>query len=168
MRWNATGRLEFIGRLDQQVKLRGYRIELGEVEAALSAQAGVSEAVVVVREDEPGDKRLVGYVVAEAGAVVSSSELRRGLQERLPDYMVPAALRDVGAAAADGEWEGGSASVAGAGWEPAGAGGELCWTTDAQWKKCWSGSGAKCCAWSRWVYMTTSSSWADIRCWRHR
>ena len=92
VRWSATGRLEFIGRLDQQVKLRGYRIELGEVEAALSAQAGVQEAVVVVREDEPGEKRLVGYVVAEAGAEVSSSELRRGLQERLPDYMVPAAL----------------------------------------------------------------------------
>jgi amino acid adenylation domain-containing protein len=92
VRWSAEGRLEFLGRADEQVKLRGYRIELGEVEAALQAQAGVSEAVVVVREDEPGEKRLVGYVVAEAGAPVSSSELRRGLQERLPEYMVPAAL----------------------------------------------------------------------------
>ena len=91
-RYLADGEIEYQGRLDHQVKLRGYRIELGEVEAALSAQAGVSEAVVVVREDEPGDKRLVGYVVAEAGAVVNSSELRRGLQERLPEYMVPAAL----------------------------------------------------------------------------
>jgi amino acid adenylation domain-containing protein len=91
-RYLANGEIEYQGRLDHQVKLRGYRIELGEVESALNAQAGVSEAVVVVREDEPGEKRLVGYVVAEAGAPVSSSELRRGLQERLPEYMVPAAL----------------------------------------------------------------------------
>ena len=86
------GNLEFLGRMDHQVKVRGHRIELGEIEAVLSQVAGVSEAVVIVREDTVGDARLVGYVVWEAGVETNSAEVREQLRRRLPDYMVPAAL----------------------------------------------------------------------------
>jgi acyl carrier protein len=83
-----SGELEYLGRIDDQVKLRGFRIELGEIEAALSEQAGVSECVVLVREDVPGDKRLVAYVVGEGAAPVE--ELKADLKAQLPEYMVPA------------------------------------------------------------------------------
>ena len=84
----GTGEIEYVGRVDEQVKVRGYRVELGEIEAVLGEQAGVREAVVVQREDEGGGKRLVGYVVSEGE--FKSSELREQLQQRLPEYMVPA------------------------------------------------------------------------------
>ena len=86
--WGADGQLRYVGRADEQVKIRGYRIELGEVRAALSAVAGVGQAVVIAREDRPGDKRLVGYVTGSADPV----EIRARLVERLPAYMVPAAV----------------------------------------------------------------------------
>ncbi|RKG96734.1 non-ribosomal peptide synthetase, partial [Corallococcus sp. CA047B] len=86
------GKLEFLGRVDFQLKVRGYRVELGEVEAGLGACEGVREAVVVAREDVPGDKRLVGYVVAKAGHTLDSTALRSELKGRLPEYMVPSAL----------------------------------------------------------------------------
>ncbi|RKH14324.1 amino acid adenylation domain-containing protein, partial [Corallococcus sp. CA053C] len=86
------GKLEFLGRVDFQLKVRGYRVELGEVEAGLSACEGVREAVVVAREDVPGDKRLVGYVVAKPGHTVDVTTLRSELKGRLPEYMVPSAL----------------------------------------------------------------------------
>jgi thioesterase domain-containing protein/acyl carrier protein len=92
VRYLATGELEYLGRADHQVKVRGYRIELGEVEAALRDQSGVREAAVIVREDEPGDKRLVGYVVGQEEAAPSAAELRAALKARLPDYMVPSAI----------------------------------------------------------------------------
>jgi aspartate racemase len=85
----ADGRLEFLGRLDQQVKVRGFRIELGEVEAAVAAHPGVREAVVAARDDAPGSKRLAAYVVLEEAGGDVPAGLRDFLRERLPDYMVP-------------------------------------------------------------------------------
>jgi nonribosomal peptide synthetase DhbF len=90
VRWREDGNLEFLGRVDHQVKIRGYRIELGEVEAALRSQEGVAQAMVMAREDQAGEKRLIGYVVAKAEQEIDSAGLRKKLGERLPDYMVPA------------------------------------------------------------------------------
>jgi amino acid adenylation domain-containing protein len=87
-RYLPDGNIEFLGRIDNQVKIRGYRIELGEIEAVLGQHPAVREAVVLSREDTPGDKRLVAYVVGTPGAIPSSSELRTFLQQKLPEYMV--------------------------------------------------------------------------------
>ncbi|HET6977265.1 MAG TPA: amino acid adenylation domain-containing protein [Pyrinomonadaceae bacterium] len=93
VRWLSDGNLDFIERIDHQVKVRGYRIELGEIEAALGEHTQVSDCVVMVRETTPGLKRLVAYVVVENGsAPVTSSELSSYLAERLPEYMVPSAF----------------------------------------------------------------------------
>ncbi|MET8029032.1 amino acid adenylation domain-containing protein [Streptomyces avermitilis] len=91
VRVTATGDLLFVGRADAQVKVRGFRVELGEVEAVLSAHPAVSQAVVVAREDTPGERRLIGYVVPD-GHTVDGSSVRTYLAESLPDYMVPAAV----------------------------------------------------------------------------
>ncbi|MFM9272241.1 amino acid adenylation domain-containing protein, partial [Halomonas elongata] len=88
VRWRDDGQLEYLGRLDHQVKIRGLRIELGEIDAELLAQPEVREAVTVAREG-PGGARLVAYVVAQANAELDTAALREALGERLPDYMVP-------------------------------------------------------------------------------
>ena len=88
VRWGADGQVQYVGRADDQVKIRGYRIELGEVQAALAGVAGVAQAAVIAREDRPGDKRLVGYVTGSADPV----QARAQLAEKLPVYMVPAAV----------------------------------------------------------------------------
>jgi amino acid adenylation domain-containing protein len=96
VRWRPDGTLEFLGRIDQQVKIRGYRIEPGEIEAALQRDPAVAECVVLVREDSPGDRRLVAYVVASAAAEEEADELasaiRFCLQAQLPAYMLPSAV----------------------------------------------------------------------------
>jgi acyl-coenzyme A synthetase/AMP-(fatty) acid ligase/acyl carrier protein len=91
-RWRADGELEYLGRVDHQVKVRGYRIELGEIEAALRGDAGVKDCVVVAREDAPGDKRLVAYVVGEGETAPDSNGLRAQLKKSLPEYMVPSTV----------------------------------------------------------------------------
>ncbi|RYZ41974.1 MAG: amino acid adenylation domain-containing protein [Myxococcaceae bacterium] len=90
VRYRADGRLEYLGRTDFQVKLRGFRIELGEVEATLRQYSGVRDAVAVVREDPPGTRRLVGYVVHAAD--LDTTALRAFMKERLPEHLVPAAF----------------------------------------------------------------------------
>ncbi len=97
VRWRADGNLQYLGRADEQVKIRGYRIELGEIQAALADVVGVEQAVVIVREDRPGDKRLVGYVTESVAGLVDTAGARAALGERLPPYMVPAAVVVVGA-----------------------------------------------------------------------
>lgn len=91
-RYLPDGNIEYLGRIDHQVKLRGFRIELGEIEANLSQHPAIKEAVVTVREDFSGDKRLVGYVVLHSGFNETSSQLRQFLKEKLPEYMVPSTI----------------------------------------------------------------------------
>ncbi|HEX8174593.1 MAG TPA: amino acid adenylation domain-containing protein, partial [Pyrinomonadaceae bacterium] len=91
-RYWADGNIEFLGRVDHQVKVRGFRIELGEIEAVLSEHPATREAVVVAREDVSGEKRLVSYLVLHEGCAPTVSELRQFVKQKLPDYMVPSAF----------------------------------------------------------------------------
>ncbi len=91
-RFRPDGNIEFLGRLDFQVKVRGFRIELGEIETVLGQYPAVRDVVVLAREDVAGDMRLVAYVVPKLGTPLRASELREYLQEKLPEYMVPAAF----------------------------------------------------------------------------
>lgn len=95
VRYLPDGNIEFLGRFDYQVKLRGFRIELGEIEAALTAHPDVKEAVVLVREDRPGDQYLAAYVIAATGKIVLVTALRQHLLGKLPDYMVPQQIMEL-------------------------------------------------------------------------
>jgi hypothetical protein len=92
VRWRKDGMLEFVGRADDQVKLRGYRIELGEIEAVLARAPGAGRVAVIMREDRPGDKRLVAYVVPAEGQQADAATLRAAAARVLPDFMVPSAF----------------------------------------------------------------------------
>jgi amino acid adenylation domain-containing protein len=89
VRWLADGRLEFVGRRDHQVKVRGFRIELGEIETVLATHDGIRDCVVHVREDTPGDQRMVAYVVMATGLSIDVEAARTTLRARLPEYMIP-------------------------------------------------------------------------------
>jgi acyl carrier protein len=91
-RFLPDGRIECLGRLDQQIKIRGFRVELGEIEALLREQPGIAEAAVVLRELAPGDQRLLGYVRTDDGGDADADVLRAALLRQLPDFMVPAAI----------------------------------------------------------------------------
>jgi amino acid adenylation domain-containing protein len=91
-RYLPNGDIEYLGRIDNQVKIRGFRIELGEIEAAIAQQPQVEAAVVIVREDEPGDVRLVAYFVPTTAAQIDLATLRTSIKQQLPDYMVPSAF----------------------------------------------------------------------------
>ena len=91
-RYLPDGNIEFLGRMDNQVKIRGYRIELGEIESVLDQHPAIQSSVVAVREDAPGDKQLVGYVVPRTGGSFDVVEARKYLKEKLPEYMLPSAF----------------------------------------------------------------------------
>src|SRR5262249_7698265 len=92
VRYLPGGNIEFLGRIDNQVKVRGHRIELGEIETILAEHTGVREAIVVARENERKEKRLVAYVVAESETVSTPADLREHLKKRVPEYMIPSAF----------------------------------------------------------------------------
>ena len=96
-RYRPDGSIEFLGRLDDQVKIRGFRIELGEIETALRRHPAVQEAVVLAREDVPGDQRLVAYIVAKGSGAPTNDEMRRFLEAQLPAHMVPSTFVRLGA-----------------------------------------------------------------------
>ncbi|MFG2944240.1 non-ribosomal peptide synthase/polyketide synthase [Streptomyces adustus] len=97
VRWLGDGELEYVGRADDQVKVRGFRIELGEIEAALAMHSGIAQATVIAREDRPGDKRLVAYLVPAPEGAPEMADLSGRLRRELPDYMVPEAFVTVDA-----------------------------------------------------------------------
>ena len=89
-RYRDDGVLEYLGRVDNQVKVRGYRIELGEIEATLASEPRVKSCAVLVREDTPGNKQLVGYVVTRGDSMPTAEDLREFVKQKLPEYMAPA------------------------------------------------------------------------------
>ncbi|HLO86302.1 MAG TPA: amino acid adenylation domain-containing protein, partial [Nostocaceae cyanobacterium] len=92
VRYQPDGTIEFLGRIDHQVKLRGFRIELGEIESALNQHPNIQASVVIVRENQPGDRHLVAYLVSKSPQVIDTTQIRSFLQQKLPSYMLPTAL----------------------------------------------------------------------------
>ena len=95
-RWLSNGELEYLGRLDHQVKLRGFRIELGEIEAVLAKHPAVRQCMVVAREDQPGFKQLVAYVAPNSGTMTTGADMAEHLKRSLPEFMIPAAFVTLG------------------------------------------------------------------------
>jgi natural product biosynthesis luciferase-like monooxygenase protein/amino acid adenylation domain-containing protein len=161
VRFLRDGTVDFMGRLDHQVKVRGHRIELGEIEAALAAHTGVKEAVAVVREDTPGDVRLVAYVVP-AGDEVPETELRAWLRDTLPEYMIPSSVVSLEAFPSPRTGR----STVGTCRHP--SGGLPRHVSDSHpppkaWRRRLPVCGRRCWGWIEWVATTTSSTWVDTR-----
>ena len=169
VRFLPDGTMEFLGRRDFQVKLRGVRIELGEVEATLCLHPSVSEAVVVAREDRPGDKRLVAYVVAAATeSVPSTGVLRAFLQEKLPDYMIPSAFVFLDALPLTANRKVDRRALPAPDVDAAGFGGGLYSAPDVRPRSWLPVSGVMYWELSASASMTVSLSWAVILCWWFR
>ena len=155
--WGADGQLQYLGRADEQVKIRGYRIELGEVQAALAGLDGVEQAVVIAREDRPGDKRLVGYVTGTA----DPAGVRAALAERLPALHGAGRGGGAGGAAVDGQRQTRHP-------RPAGTGIPRRRSATAprppRSRRSWPASTPRCWGWSGSGSMTRSSTWVGIRC----
>ena len=154
-----TGSCSTSGRADEQVKIRGYRIELGEIQAALAALDGVEQAVVIAREDRPGDKRLVGYVT---GTAIRPRRVA-ALAERLPAYMVPAAVvvLDALPLTVNGKLDTRALPAPGVPGRRS-----LPRPGQPQSRRSWPASTPRCSGSSGSGSTTRSSTWAGIRCWR--
>ena len=154
--WGADGQLRYLGRADEQVKIRGYRIELGEVQAALAGLDGVEQAVVIAREDRPGDKRLVGYVTGTA----DPAEMRAALAERLPAYMVPAAVVVLEALPLTVNGKLDTRALPAPEYQDA----DRYRAPATRSRRSWPASTPRCSGWSGSGSTTRSSIWVGIRC----
>jgi len=154
--------IEFLGRRDDQAKIRGHRIELGEIESALARHPSVRETVVAAREDSPGDQRLVAYVVVQAKTEIS--ELRRFLENKLPEVMMPSAFIFLEKLPLTPNGKVNRKALPAPQANRPGLETKYV-TREPGWKTPLPGSGRNCYTWRRWGCMTISSTWVAIRCW---